>query len=142
MQDEATDRTDPDAGPADFGDAHATFGDRLAHAREEAGVRRKALAKQLGIKPATLDDWENDRSAPRANRLTMLAGMLNVPLIWLMTGQGAGPTLGDDGDAGAADADRLAALLADLASARADLVSVNRRLAGIERRLRRQVSGA
>ena len=44
------------------------------------------LARRLGVKLATVRNWEDDRSEPRANRLQMLSGLLNVSFIWLMTG--------------------------------------------------------
>jgi transcriptional regulator with XRE-family HTH domain len=74
-----------------------TFGDRLAGAREMASMTQPELAKRLGVKKKTLDDWENDVRGPRAMRLSMLAGLLNVSLLWLLTGEGDGP--GDPGEA-------------------------------------------
>jgi transcriptional regulator with XRE-family HTH domain len=68
----------------------ATFGDRLAAAREAAGLTQKALAQRLGVRHTTVQAWENDAADPRANRLQMLAGMLGVSLMWLLTGQGDG----------------------------------------------------
>ena len=44
----------------------------------------------MGIRPQTLRNWEEDRAEPRANRLQMLAGMLDVSLVWLMSGRGRG----------------------------------------------------
>ncbi|MFX0542552.1 helix-turn-helix domain-containing protein [Roseovarius sp. S4756] len=79
---------DPDA---------TTFGDRLAGARELANMTQAQLAKRLGVKKKTLDDWENDLRGPRAMRLSMLAGLLNVSLLWLLTGDGDGP--GEPGEA-------------------------------------------
>jgi len=38
------------------------------------------------VKSKTLENWENDRSEPRADKLMKLAGLLQVPLIWLLTG--------------------------------------------------------
>ena len=35
--------------------------------------------------------WESDRSEPRANRLTMLAGFLGVTPTWLLYGVGNAP---------------------------------------------------
>mgnify|MGYP001185206541 CR=1 FL=1 len=46
-----------------------TFGDRLAGAREANLLTQAQLAKNLGIKLATLKAWEQDLSEPRANRL-------------------------------------------------------------------------
>lgn len=66
----------------------ATFGDRVASAREARGVSEEELSDRLGIMVGTLRSWEQDRSEPRANRLPMLCGMLNVSLRWLLTGDG------------------------------------------------------
>ena len=57
-----------------YGPESATFGDRLAGAREAAGMTQAELARRLGVKKATIADWENDLSEPRANRLSMMAG--------------------------------------------------------------------
>ncbi len=124
----------------EYGEDSATFGDRLVAARQGAGLRRKVLARKLGVKTATLRNWEEDRSAPRAHRLTLLSGMMGVPLIWLMTGQGTGP-LADESDGIADGAGLHAALIDDFAAARAELGAVNRKLAGIERRLRQLLPG-
>ena len=71
--------------------ATATLGDRIAGAREAAGLSQSGLARGLGVKLATVQAWENDRADPRANKLQMAAGMLNVSVGWLLTGDGAGP---------------------------------------------------
>lgn len=82
--------------PSDWFDPEVTtFGDRLAGARELAGMTQADLAKRLGVKKKTMDEWENDLRDPRAMRLAMLAGLLNVSLLWLLTGEGEGP--GDPG---------------------------------------------
>ncbi len=73
-----------------FSEQNATFGDRLAGAREAAGLKQTDLAKRLGVKVKTLRSWEEDLSEPRANRLTMVSGILSVSMRWLMTGQGEG----------------------------------------------------
>lgn len=68
-----------------------TFGDRLTGARESAGMTQKDMARRLGVKLKTLKNWEDDLSEPRANRLSMMAGLLNVSLTWLISGKGEGP---------------------------------------------------
>ena len=73
-----------------YGPEAATFGDRVAAAREQAGMTQAALAKRLGVRLATLKSWEDDHSEPRANRLSMLAGLLNVSMRWLISGEGEG----------------------------------------------------
>ena len=55
----------------------ATFGDRLAGAREQAGMTQEQLAERLGVKLSTIRKWEEDLSEPRVNRLSMLSGLLN-----------------------------------------------------------------
>ena len=69
-----------------------TFGDRVAGAREQAGMSQADLAKRLGVKLKTMKAWEDDLSEPRANKLSMMAGMLNVSLLWLLSGEGPGPS--------------------------------------------------
>ena len=44
------------------------------------------LASRVAVKSKTLENWENARSEPRGNKLVVLAGVLQVPLIWLLTG--------------------------------------------------------
>ena len=73
-----------------FDDAAATFGDRMAAARDRLGLTQAQLAQRIGVKAQTIAAWEQDRAEPRANRLQMLAGMLNVSMVWLMTGAGEG----------------------------------------------------
>ena len=74
-----------------FGPDAATFGDRVVGARENSNMTQGQLSRRLGIKLTTLQAWEEDRSEPRANKLQMLSGMLNVSLPWLLSGQGIGP---------------------------------------------------
>jgi transcriptional regulator with XRE-family HTH domain len=63
-----------------------TLGERIYEARNAAEMTVEDLAVRLGVLPRTVSFWENDRSAPRGNRLSMLAGILGVSLQWLMTG--------------------------------------------------------
>lgn len=73
-----------------------TMGGRLLRARDAAGLTIPELAVRLCVKPSTVQAWENDRSQPRANRLQMIAGMLNVSLSWLLHGVGTGPSDDDE----------------------------------------------
>lgn len=74
----------------DWSEDVSTFGDRLARARDYARMDQAQLARRLGVKATTIRNWEADRSEPRANRLQMLSGLLNVSIMWLMTGEGEG----------------------------------------------------
>jgi len=90
-----------------FSNDNATFGDRVVAAREALGLNQQELAKKLGVKLKTVRGWENDLSEPRANKLQMMAGMMNVSIMWLLTGEGDGL------DGGEISAD-WAGLIADL----------------------------
>ena len=68
----------------------ATFGDRVAGARDALGMSQEELARRLGVKLKTVHAWEDDLAEPRANKLQMLAGVLNVSIMWLLTGEGDG----------------------------------------------------
>ncbi len=110
----------------------ATFGDRLADARQAVGLSQEDLARRLGVKLKTLQAWENDISEPRANRLQMVAGLLNVSLRWLLTGEGDGL------DAPAADdlPREATAVLTDIRQLQADIARCSDRLGRLEKRLR------
>lgn len=82
----------PDEGDGYFSDTSATLGDRIAAARLEAALTQGGLAARLGVSEEVIASWENDRAEPRANRLAMLAGLLNVSVRWLLTGDGDGVT--------------------------------------------------
>jgi len=84
-----------------------TMGGRLSRARDAAGLTVSELARRLGVKTSTIHAWESDRSLPRANRLAMLAGLLNVSLSWLLHGVGTSP-------AEAADSELIKAVAANL----------------------------
>ena len=73
-----------------YNESLATFGDRLCAARELSGLTQAALASRLGVKTKSIIAWENDMSEPRANKLQMVSGFLNVSMVWLMSGLGNG----------------------------------------------------
>ena len=118
----------------DYSEGAATFGDRLALARESQDLTQEHLAKRLGLRVQTIRNWEFDRSEPRANRLQMIAGFLNISMIWLLTGEGGGGPAQRGGD-NAVSAE-LSALLGEIRDIRLSNVKANDRLAKLERRLR------
>lgn len=65
-----------------------TLGERLQKARENAGLSIAMASHLAGVRPATLRDWERDRSAPRVNKLVNLAGILGVSPTHLMAEEG------------------------------------------------------
>ena len=119
-----------------YSDANATFGDRLSAAREARGVSRPTLARRLGVANKTVENWEEDRSEPRANKLQMVAGLLDVSLPWLLTGQGQGVT-SREARVGRDDVD---GLLDGLRTARAEMQRAADRIAVLEKRLRQALS--
>lgn len=111
----------------------STFGDRVAGAREAAGMTQQQLAKRLGVRLATLRAWEDDLSEPRANRLSIMAGLLNVSMMWLMNGEGEGV----DGplEVGPVSED-LRDLLTEMRDLRSDLLARAEQVGRLEKRLR------
>ncbi len=121
-----------------YGPDVATFGDRVAAARENAQMSQAVLSKRLGIKQSTLRGWENDLSEPRANRLATLAGVLGVSMMWLINGEGEGldaPDEGQTADAGAKE------VLNELRELRVDLLKRAEQLGRLEKRLRTALHG-
>ena len=116
-----------------FGEDAATFGDRLAGARDAAGMTQKTLASKLGVKPSVIEAWENDTKEPRANRLQMLSGLLGVSLSWLLTGEGDGPDAPEEGTEISSD---LLDLLAEMRLLRAQITQSGKKLGQLEKRLR------
>lgn len=116
-----------------YGPEVATFGDRLAAARESAGMDQSQMAKRLGVKLSTLKSWEDDMAEPRANRLSMMAGLLNVSMMWLINGEG-------DGIEGPVEVEPLPNnmldLLTELRAVKGDMTKTAERLARLEKKLR------
>lgn len=117
----------------------STFGDRVMAARESMGLSQKALASKLGIKMKTIRSWEEDRSEPRANKLQMLAGILNVSIMWLMNGSGPGlqgpEAVEFEGTETSAD------LIAELRAIRQEQAALISRMQRLEKQLRGALEG-
>ena len=115
-----------------YGPDAATFGDRVVGAREKSGMTQVDLSRRLGIKLTTLRGWEEDRSEPRANKLQMLTGMLNVSLSWLLSGEGIGP----DEPSTVPLSDDTQAILIEMRAIKTDMTRTADRLSRLEKRLR------
>mmetsp|Transcript_23516 Transcript_23516/g.41499 ORF Transcript_23516/g.41499 Transcript_23516/m.41499 type:complete len:133 (-) Transcript_23516:3372-3770(-) len=111
----------------------STFGDRVAGAREQAGMTQKQLAKRLGVRLSTLRAWEDDLSEPRANRLSIMAGLLNVSMMWLMNGEGEGVEAPFEP---APISDTMRDLLTEMRDLRTDLLRRAEQVGRLEKRLR------
>ena len=116
-----------------YGEDAATFGDRLAGARDAAGLTQEALAEQLGVLVDSVDAWENDLREPRANRLQMLSGLLGVSLRWLLTGLGEGPVAPETEEEISKDA---GALLSEIRTVRLEMAQAADKLGQLEKQLR------
>ena len=118
----------------DWSEDVSTFGDRLARAREYGRMDQAQLARRLGVKLSTVRNWEADRSEPRANKLQMMSGLLNVTIVWLMTGQGEGipDVVEDAGDA----SDDLRSIINELRELRVAQSKLADRAGRIEKKLR------
>jgi transcriptional regulator with XRE-family HTH domain len=107
------------------------IGPRIRVARENAGLAPAEAARMLGITEATLEAWETGEEEPRANRLQMLAGLLNVSLPWFLEGREdeymAARKEGDD-----------PALGAELAEIRRRLEEIQALVVNVEKRLARR----
>lgn len=114
---------DPDA---------TTFGDRVTGARQQANMSQADLAKRLGVKLKTLRAWEDDQSEPRANKLSMMAGLLNVSLLWLLSGEGDGPDSPTMGDL----SPDISEMLTEIRDIRAQMALSTDRLGRLEKSLR------
>ncbi len=70
------------------------LGKRITNSRKAKGWTQSELAQRLGVKKKTIIDWESEKSEPRASRLANLAGVLGVPLLWLIAGGEQPPEIG------------------------------------------------
>ena len=116
-----------------YGPETATFGDRLSAAIEKSGMTQKLVAKRLGIKLVTLKSWEQDISEPRANRLSMLAGLLGVSVMWLLQGEGDGV---EHSDKETQVPQEINDLLFEIRAVQTGLLSSADKLAKLEKQLR------
>ncbi|WP_246765119.1 MULTISPECIES: helix-turn-helix domain-containing protein [unclassified Ensifer] len=68
-----------------------TIGGRISLARDAINLSIEQISAIAGVTEETWISWENDRAEPRANRLDMMAGILQVNIAWLLDGRGTGP---------------------------------------------------
>ena len=119
-----------------YSEESATFGDRVAGARDAEGMSQEDLARRLGVKLKTVQGWEDDLAEPRANKLQMLSGILNVSLMWLLTGRGDG--LPEPGEQNVL-APETRAILQEIRNLKVQLEQSTDRLGRLEKALRKQL---
>ncbi len=117
-----------------FGNASATFGDRLHAAREALNLTQKELAHKLGVKFKTVQAWEEDLAEPRANKLQMVAGLLNVSIMWLLNGEGDGL---DDPDEQQEIGGDISEILIEIRRTKAEFTRLADHLGHLEKRLQK-----
>ncbi len=126
----------PPLGEAQHEGSADTFGDRLRAARRAGNLSRGELADKLGFKAKTVKAWERNEQEPRPDKMTKLAGLLNVSLKWLLTGDDAerqGPTAGMERRSLRQGSTDLQGLLAELRAIRTEQAGLADRLARLER---------
>jgi transcriptional regulator with XRE-family HTH domain len=116
-----------------YSDDVTTFGERLAAARQVQKLEQHELAQRLGVRSKTIDNWENDRSEPSANRLQILAGLLSVSVAWLLTGVGVGLSGPSDTKEGTGNVEQI---LVEMQMISKGLAAATRRLTHIEKQVR------
>lgn len=72
------------------------FGERLASARERAGLTQQQLADKIGVSQKVVTYWERNDVALRADQITAITSALNVSAAELLNGnetkaRGTGP---------------------------------------------------
>ena len=72
---------------AHSGNTDDTIGGRISLARDAIGLSVNEISSVVGVTADTWSNWENDRSEPRANRLDMLARILQINITWLLSGR-------------------------------------------------------
>ena len=68
-----------------------TLGGRISLARDATDHSVDDAAHMSGVDRSVWEAWENDRDAPIATDLEIVARSLQVSLGWLITGRGVGP---------------------------------------------------
>ena len=81
-------------------DIDAEIGARLAEVRRRCGLTQRQLAKAVGVKLTTVQNWERGRTGLPAKRLAALANALHCqPIDLLMLpGTGVPPRTPGEGD--------------------------------------------
>lgn len=111
-----------------------SMGQRVRYARRSLALTKADLAHRSGVKVKTVRAWERDELEPRPNKLLGLAGLLNVSLKWLLTGEeadGQGPA---DHVVGP-EAENIEVVLAELGAVRSEQVELANRISRLTSQL-------
>lgn len=66
-------------------DAKRAIGERIKHARLDAGLQQFEVAKRCGVSRAAVSNWERGQGI-RSQKLIEYARVVGVPAEWLITG--------------------------------------------------------
>jgi transcriptional regulator with XRE-family HTH domain len=64
------------------------LGNRIAEAREAAGLNPAELSREIGVSRAAVAQWEVGKTEPNARNLRKIASVVGVTLEWLGQGRG------------------------------------------------------
>ena len=117
-----------------YANDNATLGDRIYAAREAGGLSQSALAIRLGVQLKTVKKWEEDITEPRANKLQMISGLLNISITWLLIGEGIGPQDPESTMPISAD---LNEILVELRHTKSELLRLTKHLDVVDKKLRK-----
>lgn len=70
-------------------------GERIKQARERASMTQSELARAVGVRPQSVQQWERGETDPRGKRMDAIAGALGVDKLWLLLGAEAPGTSPD-----------------------------------------------
>lgn len=60
-----------------------TLGDRLAKARDDAGISQLEMSRRLNVARNTVSNWENDHVAVTKATMIAYASITRAPLWWI-----------------------------------------------------------
>ncbi|MBD1583468.1 helix-turn-helix domain-containing protein [Pseudoalteromonas sp. S16_S37] len=67
--------------------AKLDFGSRFKEARENSGLKKSDVARELDVSHQSVQQWENGQTSPRGERMRKLAALFNVPVEFLAFGK-------------------------------------------------------
>lgn len=65
-------------------------GERIAQARQAAGLSKSDLARKLEVSPTAVWNWETNGVTPRPTMMKQIAAALKVTEAYLLTGHSSG----------------------------------------------------
>jgi transcriptional regulator with XRE-family HTH domain len=63
-----------------------TLGDRIRVAREELGITQSELARRVGVRPQTVNQWESGAKSPSRESITEIVSATGKSATWLLYG--------------------------------------------------------